>query len=63
MESSVLMALHEQLQWPEPNHVFNPPGAGPAVFCKLARLKIENPLLRMNFVLSCSEGWSESESF
>ena len=47
MESSVLMALHEQLQWPEPNHVFNPPGAGPAVFCKLARLKIENPLLRM----------------
>ena len=47
MPSSVLMALHEQLQWPEPNHLFNPPGAGPAVFSKLARLKIENPLLRI----------------
>lgn len=47
MAPSVLMALHEQLQWPEPDHVFNPPGAGPAVFCKLARQKIENPLLRM----------------
>lgn len=47
MAHSVLMTLHEQLQWPEPDHVFNPPGAGPAVFCKLARLKIENPLLRV----------------
>ena len=47
MASSVLMALHERLQWPEPDHVFNPPGAGPAVYCKLARQKIERPLLRL----------------
>jgi hypothetical protein len=47
MASSVLMALHERLQWPEPDHVFNPPGAGPAVYCKLARQKIERPLLRV----------------
>lgn len=47
MASSVLMDLHERLQWPEPDHVFNPPGAGPAVFCKLACRKIENPLLRV----------------
>jgi hypothetical protein len=47
MTSSVLNALHERLQWPEPEHVFNPPGAGPAVYCKLARQKIERPLLRV----------------
>jgi len=43
---SHLIELHRLLQWPEPEHVFKPPGAGPAVYRRLAQLKIEAPLTR-----------------
>jgi len=46
MVSSLLNKLHQRLQWPKPNHIVQPPGAGPAVYSRLARLKIEKPLAR-----------------
>ncbi len=46
MNTSLLSELHERLQWPSPDHIVGPPGAGPAVYSRLARLKIEKPLAR-----------------
>ena len=46
MVSSLLNKLHQRLQWPKPDHIVQPPGAGPAVYSRLARLKIEKPLAR-----------------
>jgi hypothetical protein len=42
--SSLLPAFQTQLQWPSPETVFSPPGAGPSVYARLARQKIEQPL-------------------
>jgi len=42
--SSLLPAFQTQLQWPSPKMVFSPPGAGPSVYARLARQKIEQPL-------------------
>ena len=47
MFSSRLKEFHQRLHWPKPNHIVQPPGAGPAVYCRLARLKIEKPLARI----------------
>jgi len=44
MDSSILERLHHTLFWPEPDRIFNPPGAGPAVYSRLAKLKIQLPL-------------------
>jgi hypothetical protein len=38
--------MHKQLEWPESEHIFNPPGPGPSVYRRLAWLKIEIPLCR-----------------
>ncbi len=46
MDLSLLSELHKRLQWPKPEHVVQPPGAGPAVYSRLAHLKIEKPLAR-----------------
>ena len=46
MFSSLLNEIHQRLQWPKPDYIVQPPGAGPAVYCRLARLKIEKPLAR-----------------
>jgi len=46
MATPTLQELHNQLQWPEPQRVLNPPGGGPAAYQRLARLKIEAPLAR-----------------
>ena len=46
MVSSLLNKLHQRLQWPKPDHIVQPPGAGPAVYSRLAHLKIEKPLAR-----------------
>jgi len=46
MDLSRLSELHKRLQWPKPDHVVRPPGAGPAVYSRLAYLKIEKPLAR-----------------
>jgi len=46
MDLSLLSELHKRLQWPKPEHVVQPPGAGPAVYSRLADLKIEKPLAR-----------------
>nr|MBC8217801.1 N-6 DNA methylase [Planctomycetota bacterium] len=46
MDLSRLSELHKRLQWPKPDHVVRPPGAGPAVYSRLAHLKIEKPLAR-----------------
>jgi hypothetical protein len=45
MATAILQELHSQLQWPEPERVLNPPGGGPAAYQRLARLKIEAPLV------------------
>jgi len=46
MDLSLLSELHKRLQWPKPDHIVQPPGAGPAVYSRLAHLKIEKPLAR-----------------
>ncbi|MCX7044503.1 MAG: N-6 DNA methylase [Candidatus Sumerlaeota bacterium] len=46
MIASLLPQLHQRLQWPEPDNVLNPAGAGSAIYQRLARLKIEAPLAR-----------------
>lgn len=44
--TSLLSELHKQLQWPKSEHIVDPPGYGPSVYGRLARLKIEAPLSR-----------------
>lgn len=44
MSSSILDNLHQRLLWPEPEQIFNPTGAGPAAYCRLAKAKIQLPL-------------------
>lgn len=46
MAESRLKHFHEQLHWPESEKIFNPSGAGPSVYARLARQKIEQPLRR-----------------
>ena len=46
MDLLLLSELHKRLQWPKPDHVVQPPGAGPAVYSRLAHIKIEKPLAR-----------------
>jgi hypothetical protein len=46
MDLSLLSKLHKRLQWPKPDYIVSPPGAGPAVYSRLAHLKIEKPLAR-----------------
>jgi hypothetical protein len=41
-----LEELHEQLRWPEPRAILDPQGAGPQVFVRLVRQKLETPLRR-----------------
>jgi len=47
MTTTLLSELGKRLDWPEEAHVFSPPGAGPAVYSRLAHLKIEKPLARL----------------
>lgn len=46
MDLLLLRDLHKRLQWPKPDYIVSPPGAGPAVYSRLAHLKIEKPLTR-----------------
>jgi len=46
MDLSLLSKLHKRLQWPKPDYIVSPPGAGPSVYSHLAHLKIEKPLAR-----------------
>jgi len=46
MNLSLLSEFHNRLQWPKPDHIVSPPGGGPAVYSRLAHLKIEKPLAR-----------------
>ena len=47
MTTTLLSELSQRLDWPEEDYVLSPPGAGPAVYSRLARLKIEKPLTRL----------------
>jgi len=47
MASSLLPELHRRLQWPSPERIRRPTGAGPAFYQRLAHLKIEVPLARI----------------
>ena len=40
-------ALHNRLRWPDPEAIMNPSGAGPQVFTRLARQKLEVPIRRL----------------
>ncbi|HUW18567.1 MAG TPA: N-6 DNA methylase [Sedimentisphaerales bacterium] len=42
--SGLLELTHKRLGWPGIRDIIEPPGAGPAVYSRLARLKIERPL-------------------
>ena len=45
--SGVLELTHKRLGWPTRQEIMRPKGAGPGVYCRLARLKIEKPLERI----------------
>lgn len=40
-------ALHNQLRWPAPEEIINPSGAGPQVYVRLVRQKLEVPVRRL----------------
>lgn len=43
-DTGILKSLHAQLDWPEPPEIFNPRGAGPRVYARLAKRKLAEPL-------------------
>ena len=46
IQSAIFSALHDQLDWPTPDEIFHPTGAGPAVYARLVRRKLGQPIQR-----------------